>query len=121
MTYVRKRQRIAREGQRRGIFEKYLGEVVAAVGKIQELTDAKQKQLYDAMMETARQRTLQADMQFDEDGNPIPPTPNGGKPRAGKLDGDDNVVIIEKLASDAAALHAEPVDQVAPKPETEAA
>lgn len=114
MTYVRKRQRIAREGQRRGIFEKYLGEVVNAVSKIQGLAENKQKQLYDAMMETARQRTLQADMQIDEDGNPIPPSPTGGKPRNGKLDGDDNVVIIEKLASDEAALHTEPVDGAAP-------
>src|SRR5712675_706348 len=68
MTYVRKRQKIARESARRGIFEKYIGEVVAAVAKINGLAEKKQKLLYDAMMETAKQRTLQADMQIDEDG-----------------------------------------------------
>src|SRR5438105_9805333 len=69
MTYVRKRQRIARESQRRGVFEKYIGEVVSAVAKIQDLSEKKQKTLYAALMETAKQRTLQADMQFDDHGN----------------------------------------------------
>jgi DNA topoisomerase VI subunit B len=92
-TYVRKRQRIAREQARRGIFEKYVGEVVTAIGKISGLGDRKQKELYNVMMATAKKRTLQADVELDEDGNPIPP---GGKPeKAGKLDGDNNVVIIE--------------------------
>lgn len=111
MTYVRKRQRIEREAARRGVFEKYIGEVVTAVGKIRGLTEKKQTELYTVMMETAKQRTLQADMQLDEDGNPLPPDPSGKKERAGKLDGDDNVVIIEAAASHEAALHTEPVDQ----------
>jgi DNA topoisomerase-6 subunit B len=98
MTYVRKRQRIAREQARRGIFEKYVGEVVTAVSKIGELDDRKTKRLYEAMMRTARQRTLQADMELDEDGNRV----NGPAQRAGKLDGDDNVVIVESAQSQAA-------------------
>ena len=61
------------------------------------------------LLETAKKRTFQADMQFDEDGNPLPPNGNGGK-KAGKLDGDENVVIIEAAASSEAALHTEPVD-----------
>ena len=47
MTFVRKKQRIAREGQRRGIFEHYIGEVVNAVSKINGLGERKQKDLYD--------------------------------------------------------------------------
>jgi DNA topoisomerase-6 subunit B len=93
MTYVRKRQRIAREQARRGIFEKYVGEVVSAVSKITGLGQRKQKELFAAMMETAKSRTFQADVELDEDGNPIRP---GGKPSpTGKLGGDDNVVIVE--------------------------
>jgi DNA topoisomerase-6 subunit B len=93
MTYVRKRQRIAREQARRGIFEKYVGEVVNAVSKISGIGQRKQKELFAAMMETAKSRTFQADVELDEDGNPIRP---GGKPSpAGKLGGDDNVVIVE--------------------------
>ncbi|HEY1628669.1 MAG TPA: DNA topoisomerase VI subunit B, partial [Tepidisphaeraceae bacterium] len=92
-TYVNKRKNIAREQARRGIFEKYVGEVVNAVSKISELPERKQKQLYTAMMETAKKHTLQADIELDEDGNPI--DPNDKRGRAGKLDGDENVVIIE--------------------------
>jgi DNA topoisomerase-6 subunit B len=93
MTYVRKRQRIAREQARRGIFEKYVGEVVGAVAKISGLGERKQKEIYKAMMETAKARTLAADVELDEDGNPIDPdTPPS---RAGKLKGDQNVVIVE--------------------------
>jgi DNA topoisomerase-6 subunit B len=92
-AYVRKRQRIAREQARRGVFEKYVGEVVTAIGKITGQSEKKKKELYDAMMKTAKKYTLQADVELDEDGNPLPP---GGKPaRAGKLDGDKNVVVIE--------------------------
>ena len=58
MTFIRKRQRIAREGQRRGIFEQYIGEVVTAVSKISGLGDRKQKDLYAIMMETAKKQHL---------------------------------------------------------------
>jgi DNA topoisomerase-6 subunit B len=113
MTYVRKRQRIAREQARRGIFEKYVGEVVSAVSKIRGLGERKQKELYNIMMETAKQRTFQADVELDEDGNPLPP---GGKPaKAGKLDGDDNIVIVETAApadpADAASSKQTKTDQ----------
>ncbi len=92
-AYVRKRQRIAREQARRGIFEKYVGEVVTAIGKITGQSEKKRKELYEAMMKTAKKFTLQADVELDEDGNRLPP---GGKPvKAGKIDGDKNVVVIE--------------------------
>jgi DNA topoisomerase VI subunit B len=97
MTYVRKRQKIAREQARRGIFEKYVGEVVTAVGKIREMGERAQKELYKALMETAKKRTLQADMELDEDGNPI------ARKKADKSDGDEkNVVIVEAAAAAAA-------------------
>ena len=69
-------------GSRRGagIFEKYVGEVVTAVSKISGLGERKQKELYEVMMQTAKKRTFKADMELDEDGNPIPP--GGGKQRA---------------------------------------
>lgn len=93
MTYVRKRQRIAREQARRGIFEKYVGEVVTAVSKISGLGQRKQKELFAAMMETAKKRTFQADVELDDDGNPIRP---GGKPSpGGRRGGDENVVVVE--------------------------
>jgi DNA topoisomerase-6 subunit B len=96
-AYVRKRQRIAREQARRGIFEKYVGEVVIAVGKITGQSQKKLKEMYEAMMKTAKKFTLQADLELDEDGNTLSP---GGKPaKAGKLDGDKNVVVIESTGA----------------------
>jgi DNA topoisomerase-6 subunit B len=96
MTYVRKRQRIAKEQARRGIFEKYVGEVVNSVSKISGIGDRKQKELYAAFLVTAKKRTFKADMELDEDGNPIDPSDRPA--RAGKLDGDENVVIVDPPA-----------------------
>ena len=89
-TYIRRRQRIAREGQRRDVFTKYIGEVVAAVGKMTAVDEAA---LYDQLKAVAKSRTATADQQFDEDGNPIKPAPAA---IAGRLAGDRNVVVIEK-------------------------
>jgi DNA topoisomerase-6 subunit B len=93
-TYIRRRQRIAREGQRRHVFERYIGEVVAACAK---MTKVDEKKLYNDLQSVSKSRTATADLQFDEDGNPIKPTPN-----AGRLGGDENVVVIEANANDAA-------------------
>lgn len=86
-TYIRRRQRIAREGQRRHVFEKYIGEVVMACEKMTKLDPEK---LYEQLREVAKSRTATADTQFDENGNPIHPAPT-----VGKLAGDENVVVIE--------------------------
>ncbi len=94
-TYIRRRQRIAREGQRRHVFEKYIGEVVMACEK---MTTIDAKALYEQLQAIAQSRTATADIQFDENGNPIRPAPSGGR-----LDGDDNVVVIETNQSDAIA------------------
>jgi DNA topoisomerase-6 subunit B len=93
-TYIRRRQRIAREGQRRHVFEKYIGEVVLACGK---MTKIDPKKLYEQLQAVAKSRTATADTQFDEEGNPIKPSPT-----AGRLEGDENVVVIESNQADAA-------------------
>ena len=67
--------------------------------------ERKQKEIYKAMMETAKARTLQADVELDEDGNPI--DPDKSPPSAGRLKGDQNVVIVES---------SEPLGYVAPTP-----
>jgi DNA topoisomerase-6 subunit B len=100
MTYVRKRQRIAREQARRGIFEKYVGEVINAISKIRGLPQKRQQELYKLMMETAKKRTLQADMELDEDGKPIDPRKRPKEPK------DANVVVIESAAPSPAGLDA---------------
>jgi len=91
-TYIRRRQKIAREGERRGIFEKYIPEIVAACKK---MTKCDSKKLLADLQAISKKRTVTADTQFDEDGNPIKPPPS-----AGKLD-HENTVVIE-AAADAA-------------------
>ncbi|TVQ30655.1 MAG: DNA topoisomerase VI subunit B [Phycisphaeraceae bacterium] len=64
-TYVRKRQRIRREGQRRDIFERYIGEVAKALHTINpELDPAR---IRDDLENVARSRTELADEQLEED------------------------------------------------------
>jgi DNA topoisomerase-6 subunit B len=87
-AYVRKRQRIAREGERRNIFERYIGEVVEACKK---MTRVDAKKLYNELQAIAKKRTASADLQFDEDGNPI----KAGKAKPAV---DEHVVVVESAA-----------------------
>jgi DNA topoisomerase VI subunit B len=92
-AYVRKRQRVAREGERRHIFERYIGEVVIACKK---MTSVDAKKLLADLTGIAKKRTATADMEFDEDGNPIKRPPAGRKEAV-----DENVVVIDAAARDA--------------------
>jgi DNA topoisomerase-6 subunit B len=87
-TYIRRKQRVAREGQRRDVFAKYIGEVVAAC---ERMTDLDPEKLFEDLKQVARSRTETADRQLDDQGNFIKPAK-----KAGKLDGDANVVVIER-------------------------
>jgi DNA topoisomerase-6 subunit B len=86
-TYIRRKQKVAREHQRRDVFTKYIGEVVAAC---ERMTKVDPKKLFAQLEAVARTRTLTADMSFDDEGNFVKPQ------RAGKLDGDQNVVVVER-------------------------
>lgn len=67
-TYLRKRQRMRREGLRRDVFERYIGEIAKAVHAIM---GADPKAIYDALLEQANARTAVADQVLDEDGKVI--------------------------------------------------
>ncbi|MBL9149753.1 MAG: DNA topoisomerase VI subunit B [Phycisphaerae bacterium] len=96
-TYLRKRQKMRRESERRDVFERYIGEIAKAINAING-TDA--KKLYDKLLEQARQRTAVADQQLDEDGKIVrdeEPDPDGviivtqpstPVPGAAAIDGD---------------------------------
>ena len=66
--YLRRRLRVAQEGQRRSIFLRYLGEVAQAVSVING-TDA--KKLYEDLLALAKKKTAQADIRYDDRGRPI--------------------------------------------------
>jgi DNA topoisomerase VI subunit B len=67
-TYLRKRQKMRREGERRDVFERYIGEIAKAINAI---NGADAKKLYDKLLEQARERTAVADQQLDEDGKVV--------------------------------------------------
>ena len=66
--YMRRRLRVAQEGQRRSIFLRYLGEVATAVAMINGVDRAK---LYDQLLAVAKKKTAEADVKLDDRGRPI--------------------------------------------------
>ena len=66
--YVRRRQRVKQEGERRNIFLRYLGEVAQAV---ETINGTDKKELYDQLVAVAKRKTAEADVELDERGKPI--------------------------------------------------
>jgi DNA topoisomerase-6 subunit B len=100
-TFIRRKQRVAREADRRDKFHKYIGEVAQACGR---MTDVDVAKLFDQLTSVAKSRTEVADQTLDEDGNYIKPAK-----RAGRLDGDANVIVVDR--EDATDEAAEPAEQ----------
>ena len=90
--YIRRRQKMKREGERRDIFERYIGEIAKACNA---LTGTDTQELYDALLKQAKRRTEIADAQLDEEGKFI-------KDEHGRLAKDEDVIIVQngKIASD---------------------
>ncbi len=66
--FLRRRDRVKHEGQRRQIFLRYLGEVADAVSGINKTDRAK---LYERLLEVAKKRTVEADVRLDDRGRAI--------------------------------------------------
>jgi len=90
--YIRRRQKMKREGERRDIFERYIGEIAKACNA---LTGTDTQELYDALLKQAKKRTEIADAQLDEEGKFI-------KDEHGRLAKDEDVIIVHngKIARD---------------------
>jgi DNA topoisomerase-6 subunit B len=67
-AYLRKRARMKREGQRRDVFRKYIGEIAKAAGAI---TGTDPARIYNALLEQARAKTAEADLELDDEGRTI--------------------------------------------------
>lgn len=63
--YLKRRQRVRQQGERRNIFLRYLGEVATAVNKI---NDADRDALYEQLLAVAKQKTAEADAKFNDQG-----------------------------------------------------
>jgi DNA topoisomerase-6 subunit B len=71
-TYLRKRQAMRRQSERRDVFERYIGEISQAV---EAINGTPAKKLYEALLAQAKKHTAIADMQLDEDGRAIKEDP----------------------------------------------
>ncbi len=73
--FLRRRLRVRHEGERRNLFLRYIGEVAAAVSRINQ-TD--RDKLYAQLLEVAQKRTAEADVELDDRGKPIDEEDFGG-------------------------------------------
>jgi DNA topoisomerase-6 subunit B len=64
-TYLRRRLRMKRESERRGVFERYIGEI--ALG-CEAIMGADAKKTYAALLKRAETKTAQADQVLDDEG-----------------------------------------------------
>ena len=85
-TYLRRRKRMARETERRSVFERYIGEISRCCHAI---VGADTDKLYKALLKQAKRRTDEADAELDDEGNVIDD--------GGRLGGDDGVIIVDEL------------------------
>ena len=105
--YMRRRLRVAQEGQRRSIFLRYLGEVATAVAQI---NGADRAALYEQLLAVARKKTAEADVKLDDRGRPIQDEED--------LELGDNCIIVPQAVPGATAAEppAEPARQAKAKP-----
>lgn len=87
--FLRRRMRVKHEGERRNMFLRYIGEVASAVNRI---NGTNRQKLYDQLLEVAKKRTAEADVELDDRGRPID-----------EEDFGDNVIIVEQKPLDAKA------------------
>ncbi|MFM9994471.1 MAG: DNA topoisomerase VI subunit B [Phycisphaerales bacterium] len=104
-AYISKRARMRREGERRDVFERYIGEIARSC---EAITGANAKELYDALLRQAKRRTAIADAELDEEGRVVKDGEEFGA--------DDGVVIVGPVATVAATAPA-PKDATPMAPE----
>lgn len=87
-SYLNRRQKVQQEGERRKIFLRYLREVAESTAAING-TDP--KVLYEQLLEVAKRKTAQADVQLDENGNVITTIDEPDEPLA------EGVLIVDQM------------------------
>ena len=81
--YLRRRNRVRQEGERRNTFLRYLKEVAAAVS---DINGSDRDRLYEHLVQVARKRTADADVQLDDRGRKVEPA---------QQDFGGNVLIVD--------------------------
>jgi DNA topoisomerase-6 subunit B len=100
-AYLRKRAKMRREGERRDVFERYIGEIASAINAING-TDA--KKLYEALQIQAKKRTAIADLELNDEGKAVKDEDPADQ---------EGVLIIENDQTDAAPETGEPTKTAA--------
>ncbi|MFO0972330.1 MAG: DNA topoisomerase VI subunit B [Phycisphaerae bacterium] len=95
-AYINRRKRQQYEGERRNIFERYIGEVVAACNTIRKIDTGK---LEKNLLAIARRVTARADEEIDASGKAV-------ARRSARADDElgENTVVVERSAPPAAQL-----------------
>ena len=83
--FVRRRQKVTQEGERRNVFLRYLGEVAESVHTID---GSDKKKLYEQLLKVAKRKTADADVKLDDQGKPIE--------QHNEEDFGDNVLIVKQ-------------------------
>ncbi|MEM1329989.1 MAG: DNA topoisomerase VI subunit B [Planctomycetota bacterium] len=96
-TFIRRRQKMKREGERRDVFERYIGEIAKSC---EALTGTAATEVYDALKRQAARRTEMADAILNEDGKVVG---FKGERAAERMEKDDGVLIVSREHSDASA------------------
>ncbi|MFG0314184.1 MAG: DNA topoisomerase VI subunit B, partial [Phycisphaerales bacterium] len=91
--YIRRRQRMKSDAQKRDVFERYIGEIAKACN---HLTGVDTQDFYNRLLEQAKARTEIADAQLDDEGNFV-------KDEHGRLAKDEDVIILDSKAVDDAS------------------
>ncbi|MEM8835582.1 MAG: DNA topoisomerase VI subunit B [Planctomycetota bacterium] len=81
-AYVNRRKRMKMQGERRGVFQRYIGVIAESCAA---LTDVDADALYQALLATAESKTAEHDDELDEEGRVVKPTD--------RLDRDESVYI----------------------------
>jgi DNA topoisomerase-6 subunit B len=89
--YLSRRAKMRRQSERRDVFHRYIEEVVTALHAIDSKLST--KQMLKDFTEVAKQKTMEADTQFDEDGNVVKQ-----ELKRDVLAKDETTIIVEDAA-----------------------
>jgi DNA topoisomerase-6 subunit B len=83
-TYLNRRRKMARQGERRSAFLRYIGEIAKSCG---ELTGRDPTAVHEALLQQAERKTAEVDLVLDDEGRIVDD--------GGSLARDEGVVIVE--------------------------
>jgi DNA topoisomerase-6 subunit B len=87
-TYLNRRKRMARQGERRSAFLRYIGEISRSC---ESLAGRSAAEIHEALLRQAEEKTREFDLVLDEEGRVVDD--------GGSLASDDDVVIVEARQS----------------------